>query len=112
LLCSKNGYRQILHERSTIRLRLVTRAKFQVLVKFQGNVPVRNPLALLDLDLLHLGLELFVRQLISINLIVLVIQRRVVRVKSCGKMNALALRLRFSVFVDRIIVVLIRDWAF
>jgi hypothetical protein len=73
---------------------------------------VRNTLALLDLQILHLGLKLLVRHLIPINLIALVIQRRVVRVQSCGKMNTLALRLRFSVFVDRIIVVLIRDWAF
>jgi hypothetical protein len=73
---------------------------------------MRNPLALLDLQLLHLGLEVFVRQLIPINLVALVIQRRVVRIKSCGKMNTLALRLRFRVFVDLVIVVLIRDWAF
>jgi hypothetical protein len=73
---------------------------------------VRNSLAILDLQLLHLGLKLFVRQLIPINLVALVIQRGAVRVQSCGKMNMLALRLRFSVFVDRILVVLIRDWAF
>jgi hypothetical protein len=70
---------------------------------------VRNPLVLLDLQLLHLGLKLFVRQLISINLVALVIQSRVVRVQSCGKMNTLALCFRFSVFIDRIIVVLNRD---
>jgi hypothetical protein len=81
-------------------------------VRSQGNVPVRNPLALLDLQLLYLGLKLFVRQLIPINLVALVIQRRVLRVNSRGKMNTFALRLRFSVFIDRIIVVLIRDWAF
>jgi hypothetical protein len=56
---------------------------------------VLNPLALLDLQLLHLGLKLFVRQLIPINLVALVIQRKVVRVQSRGKMNMLALRLRF-----------------
>jgi hypothetical protein len=78
----------------------------------QGNVPVCSPLALLDLQHFHLGLKLFVRQSIPINLVALVIQRRVVRVQSCGNMNTLALRLRFSVFVDRIIVVLFRDWAF
>jgi hypothetical protein len=58
---------------------------------------VRNPLALRDLQLLHLGLKLFVRQLTPINVVALVIQRRVVRVKSCGKMKTLALCLRFSV---------------
>jgi hypothetical protein len=62
--------------------------------------------------LLHFGLELFVRQMIPINLVALIIQRRVVRAQSCGKMNTLSLCLRFSVFVDRVIVVLIRDWAF
>jgi hypothetical protein len=81
-------------------------------VTSHGNVPVRDLPAHLDLQLLHLGHEIFVQQLIPINLVALVIQRRVVRVQSCGKMNTLAHRLRISVFVDRIIVVLFPDWAF
>jgi hypothetical protein len=96
-----------------MRLRVVTRAKCQVLITSQGNVPVRNPLALLDLQHLHLGLELIVRQLIQINLVALVIQIRVVvREQRCGKMNTLALRIRFSGLVDRIVVCLIWDWPF
>jgi hypothetical protein len=45
-----------------------------VLRPYTTNIPVRNPFALLDLRLLHLGLELFARQLIPINVVALVVR--------------------------------------